>query len=294
MTERSDARSASPGARSPGRLAVVLSTGGVGGIAHLGVLSRLQEAGLRIDVLIGASAGALVASYYAALGDPLSVLIEDAARTTLGRLAAFALHLRRLPVPGHEAREHCRRLEARLAALDAVAFDALRGPVRALGVLAFDWRRPGAFFACTGSASTGSLSVGRAVRGSASVPFVFPPVRVEHGGRTHFLSDGGLVRSLPLEWAFMPPLSATHALGVQLPTLRRRVDCLLPARRRFLDENRGRIVVIAPRVGLSRNAFRGRSGLEAVFRAGGEALDERMIAVLRRWQDEPPPGAASR
>lgn len=294
MSEQSGSGSPSPGAKSPGRLAVVLSTGGVGGIAHLGVLSRLLESGIRIDVLIGASAGALVASYYAALGDPLPVLIEDAARTSLGRLAAFALHLRGLPVPAGEAREHCRRLERRLLELDGVTFDALRGPVGALGVLAFDWRGPGAFFACTGSTSTGSLSVGRVVRGSVSVPVVFPPVRVEHRGRAHYLSDGGLVRSLPLEWAFEPPLAATHALGVQLPTLRRRVDRVLPARRRFLDENRGRIVVVAPRVRLSRNAFRGRSGLEAVFRAGGEAIDEGTLALLRRWQDDPPPGPAGR
>ena len=272
----------------PGRLAVVLSTGGVGGIAHLGALSRLAEAGLRIDSLIGASAGALVAAYFAALGDPLAVLVEDAARTTLGRLAAFACHLRRVPLPQGETREHCLRLEARLRELDGVSFDALRGPVRALGVLAFDWRTLGPFFACTGSASTGSLSVGRVVRGSASVPIVFPPVKLPHDGRTRLLSDGGLVRSLPLEWAFEAPLLATHALGVQLPTSRRRVDALLPARRRFLAENAARLVVVSPRAGLGRNAFRGRAGLEAVFEAGRAAIDERLLATLRAWQDDPP------
>jgi NTE family protein len=267
------------------RLAVVLSTGGVGGIAHLGVLSRLQEAGVRIDALVGASAGALVAAYYAALGDPLPVLIEDAARTSLGRLAAFALHLRRLPVGGQETREHCRRLQARLEALDQVAFDGLRGPVPALGVLAFDWRRFEAFFACTGSSETGALSVGRVVRGSASVPIVFPPVRVPDGRVTRLMSDGGLVRSLPLEWAFAPPLSATHALGVQLPTFRSRVDALLPARRRFLREHESHLVVVEPRVEL-RNVFRGRQGLEEVFRAGRAAVDDRALSIVRRWQDD--------
>ena len=266
------------------RLAVVLSTGGVGGIAHLGVLSRLHEEGVRIDALVGASAGALVAAYYAALGDPLDVLIEDAARTSLGRLAAFALHLRRLPVPGQETRAHCVRLQARLQALDQVPFDRLRGPVPSLGVLAFDWRRLGAFFACTGSPETGALSVGRVVRGSASIPIVFPPVRVDDGRVTRFMSDGGLVRSLPLEWAFAPPLSATHALGVQLPTLRRRLDALLPARRRFLRDHGSRLLVVEPRINMGRNAFRGRRGLEEVFRAGSDAIDERALSHLRRWQ----------
>lgn len=273
-----------------GRLAVVLSTGGVGGIAHLGVLSRLQEAGIRIDVLAGASAGALVAAYYAALGDPLQVLIEDAARTTLTRLVAFALHLRRLPVFGAGTLEHCRRLRARLEALDGVAFDALRGPVGGLGVLAFDWTRLAAFFACTGSIETGRLSVGRVVRGSASIPVIFPPVLVRDARRTRLLSDGGLIRSLPLEWIFAPPLSATHALAVQLPTLRRRIDALLPARRRFLRDHGDRILMVAPRLALLRHAFRGRRGLEEMFHLGREALDGDLIARLRRWQEAPPPG----
>jgi predicted acylesterase/phospholipase RssA len=271
------------------RLAVVLSTGGVAGIAHLGVLSRLQEEGVRIDALVGASAGALAAAYYAALGDPLEVLIEDAAQTSLARLAAFALHLRRVPVPGREAREHCRRLRARLEALDQVSFDRLRGPVPALGILAFDWRRMGSFFACTGSPETGALSVGRVVRGSASIPIVFPPVLYRDGGTTRLMSDGGLVRSLPIEWAFAPPLSATHALGVQLPTLRRRLDALLPARRRFLRANEERLLVVEPRIDIARSAFRGRRGLEDVFRAGREALDARALRVVRRWKAEPPP-----
>lgn len=273
------------------RLAVVLSSGGVGGIAHLGVLRRLEDSGLRPDILVGTSAGALVAAYYAALGDPLPRLIEDAAATTLLRLVAFALYLQRLPVPGRAAREHCRHLGERLAALDPVTFDRLRGPARALGVLAFDWTRPGAFFACTGSEETGTLSVGRVVRGSASVPLLFPPVRLETRGRARWLSDGGMVRSLPLEWAFASPLSATHVLGVQLPTVRRHVDRWLPARRRLLREHAGRVLLISPRVRMLPNALRGRRGLEAMYRAGYRALDDAALHTLRRWVGEPVRGA---
>src|SRR5262245_28583543 len=288
MSRPTEPPSTPPPSGERGRLAVVLSTGGVGGIAHLGVLSRLEEAAIRIDVLVGASAGALVAAYYAALGDPLPVLVEDAARTSLGRLLAFALHLRHLPVPRGETRDHCHRLQARLEALDGVTFDRLRGPVPRLGVLAFNWRRGGSFFACTGADTTGTLSVGRVVRGSASIPVVFPPVIVRDGNATHLLSDGGLVRSLPLEWALAPPLSATHALGVQLPTMRRRVDALLPARRRFLASNRGRLIVVTPQIALPRNAFRGRRGLEEVYRAGRAAIDDATLDTLRRWAERPP------
>jgi hypothetical protein len=85
-----------------------------------------------------------------------------------------------------------------------------------------------------------------------------------------------------------PHLAATHALGVQLPTLRRRIDALLPARRRFLAANRGRLLVVEPRIDLGRNAFRGRQGLEAVYRSGREAIDDGILATLRRWQATPP------
>jgi predicted acylesterase/phospholipase RssA len=273
---------------SSGRLAVVLSSGGIAGIAHLGILERLEQARIRIHVLIGSSAGALVAGYYAALGDPLPRLIEDAAATTPLRLGAMALHLWGLPVPAGTARDHCLHLTARLAALDQVKFDSLRGPVGALGVLAFDWRRMGPLFACTGSPQTGSISVGHVVRGSASVPLIFPPKRLEIDGRQRWLSDGGLVRSLPIEWAFSPPLAATHALAVQLPTFRAGIDRRLPARRRFLAENGDRVLVVTPRVRKLRNALRGRRGLEEIFRAGREALDETCLETLRRWQEQPP------
>lgn len=266
------------------KLAVVLSTGGVGGIAHLGVLKRLEEEDIRIDILVGASAGGLVAGYYAALGDPLETLIEDAAGTTVARLVAMALHVWGLPVPSRDALKHCEHLSRRLEALDAVAFDALRGPVGALGLLAFDWKRLRPFFSCTGSQQTGSLSVGHVARGSASVPLLFPPKRLQVAGRTCLLSDGGLARSLPLEWAFAPPLRATHALAVQLPTLRRHVDRWLPARRRLLAEKRGRILEVVPRIHLFPDALCGRRGLERFYRCGYEAIDDALLDTLRGWQ----------
>lgn len=105
---------------------------------------------------------------------------------------------------------------------------------------------------------------------------------------SRWLSDGGLVRSLPIEWAFCPPLAATHALAVQLPTFRAGIDRRLPARRRFLAGNGHRLLVVTPRVRKLRNALRGRRGLEEIFRAGREALDETCLETLRLWQEQPP------
>lgn len=47
------------------RVALVLGSGGPRGFAHIGVLLALEEAGIRPDLVVGASAGALVGAIYA-------------------------------------------------------------------------------------------------------------------------------------------------------------------------------------------------------------------------------------
>ena len=48
------------------RLALVLGSGGPRGFAHVGVLKVLEEAGIRPDVVVGSSAGAMVGALHAA------------------------------------------------------------------------------------------------------------------------------------------------------------------------------------------------------------------------------------
>lgn len=52
-------------AAHPPRVALVLGSGGVRGYAHLGVLQALEEANIPVDVIVGCSAGSIVASLYA-------------------------------------------------------------------------------------------------------------------------------------------------------------------------------------------------------------------------------------
>jgi NTE family protein len=52
--------------RRPVRVAWVLSSGGPRGFVHVGVLKALEELGLSPDLVVGASAGALLGSLYAA------------------------------------------------------------------------------------------------------------------------------------------------------------------------------------------------------------------------------------
>src|SRR5688500_10922891 len=66
------------GAPATARVAVVLSAGGLRGAAHVGVLRQLIRPGVVIDALVGVSAGAVVAAYYASVGLSLDELIADA------------------------------------------------------------------------------------------------------------------------------------------------------------------------------------------------------------------------
>ncbi|RMG60035.1 MAG: patatin, partial [Bacteroidetes bacterium] len=56
------------------KLGLCLSGGGVRGIAHIGVLQALEEAGIVPDMLAGASAGAIVATLYAGGYPPAEIL----------------------------------------------------------------------------------------------------------------------------------------------------------------------------------------------------------------------------
>ena len=100
------------------RVGVVLSAGGVRGAAHVGVLRRLVEEGIPIDVLVGVSAGAVIAAYYAAAGVSLDDLVKDA-RAFRGRhllLHSLNLHLGRRFAVALEPR--CGVIPTRLRQLD--------------------------------------------------------------------------------------------------------------------------------------------------------------------------------
>ena len=51
---------------TPPRVALVLSGGGARGFAHVGVLRALQQLGVPVDIVVGASMGAVVGGAFAA------------------------------------------------------------------------------------------------------------------------------------------------------------------------------------------------------------------------------------
>ena len=77
----------------PIRIAVVLSAGGLRGAAHVGVLRELIRHGVPFDRIVGVSAGAVIAAYYAAVGLDLDDLIEDAERFRGRHLLAYSVNV---------------------------------------------------------------------------------------------------------------------------------------------------------------------------------------------------------
>lgn len=161
-------------------LALVLSGGAVRGGAHIGVLAVLEERGVRPDLILGVSAGAVV-GVAAAAGLPATEIAHHAREQSWLRLTRPALGRRRalLELRGAERllREELGlttfdRLQTRFA---AVACDLGRGVAVRLD----------------------QGDVVDAVLASAAIPGLFAGREI--GGRT--LVDGGVVDNLPTDEA---------------------------------------------------------------------------------------------
>ena len=157
---------------------VALGSGGMRGIAHIGILQVLEEAGIPIDFVSGASVGAFVGAAYAAEMD-------------LYALGRFAVKLRRRDVldppnpfragvfSGRKFQKLCalvtdnRSFSETCVPFWCSAVDLKTGETRYL--------------------HEGSLS--EAVRASIAIPGLLRPVA--SGGTTYV--DGGTVESIPAE-----------------------------------------------------------------------------------------------
>ena len=205
---------------------LVLEGGGVKGIGLVGAVTALADAGYAFPRVAGSSAGAVVASLVAALqvaGEPLDRL-EEVVRTVDLRRLRDPGGLGRLPVVGralsllvHDGLYEGRYLEefltrtlgelgvrtfADLAVTeaDALAEGQPAGRRSRLVVTVSDlsrsrlarlpWDLPGYDLA--------DLSVARAVRASAAIPFVFRPVRVRTPTGEATWVDGGLLSNFPV------------------------------------------------------------------------------------------------
>lgn len=207
-------------------VALVLEGGGALGLAHVGVIKVLEEAGVPVDIVVGTSMGSIIGGFYA-LGYDANELNRIALRTPWQDL----FH-EEAPVSERSYREKDRRSKY----LGEVDFDwkglkvsggLLSGrrivsyfdqmALEASAVSDFD-QFPRRFRAVAADVMTGEtvvLSHGRladALRASMSIPGLFSPYQVE--GR--YLVDGGIVSNLPVETA--RKLGADLIIAVHLTT----------------------------------------------------------------------------
>lgn len=163
------------------RLGLALGGGAARGFAHVGVIQVLEEAGLRPGVVVGTSAGSLVAALYAS-GKTPAELIRVAESMQEAEITDWMLPiLNRGALRGEALARYVnnqvggRTLEQMRIAVGIVATDLGNGE-------AITFRRG---------------NTGTAVRASSAVPGVFQPVRV--ADREYV--DGGLVAPVPVRQA---------------------------------------------------------------------------------------------
>lgn len=179
----------------PPRIGLALGGGAARGFAHIGVIQVLEEAGIKPDLVVGTSAGSLVAVLYAAGRSgaelaSLAINMDESALTDWSfpgrgviRGEALARYVRQ-QVGG-------RNIEHFKLPLGIVATDLDSGqPIL--------FRRG---------------DPGMAVRASSAVPAVFQPVRI---GEREYV-DGGLVAPVPVQFARQMGAELVLAVDISTP-----------------------------------------------------------------------------
>jgi len=197
----------------PPRLALVLGGGGVRSAAAMGVADVLARAGLRPDLVVGCSSGAIFGATTAlGLSPEMSLRLTidlwcqelSERRRWIGYLQLIAPRLARFD-QGFSLRSNELIVERLQRAFGHLNIEDLRTPLR---IAATD--------AATGKTVTlsrGSLAL--AIQASTAVPFVFQAVKFEG----HYLMDGVVSDPLPLSAAADAQVIVT--LGFRSPMPRR-------------------------------------------------------------------------
>lgn len=261
-------------ARSPVRIALVLSGGGLRGASHVGVLQQLVAHGIPIDIIVGSSVGAVVAAYYAAVGLTLEELIADARRFRGRHLVAHSLNVRLHGRPGGVLTKLSGLIPPRLEQLENATFERLHHNVRRIGIVCHDitTRRPCYF-------STGDdrgVRLSDVVRASASIPYLLSPTPVVCAatGTSLLLTDGGVSDCLPVAFAQRPPLSATHLIVS---------DCRWLAGQP--PEKAGHIVYVRPRLPSTGTLWAPASTLASAVRQGSRAVTNEALDAIQSWRE---------
>ena len=163
----------------PPRIGLALGGGAARGFAHIGVIQVLEENGIRPDLVVGTSAGSLVAALYASgkTGPEMALLAQNMDE---GAITDWSFPGRGL-IRGEALAKYVREQTG------GRPIEQMKLP---LGIVATDLDSGAAILFQRGD-------TGAAVRASSAVPAVFQPVRI--GSREYV--DGGLVSPVPVRFA---------------------------------------------------------------------------------------------
>jgi len=179
----------------PPRIGLALGGGAARGFAHIGVIQVLEEAGIRPDLVVGTSAGSLVAAMYAA-GKTGAEMAALAQTMDEGGITDWAFPTRGL-IRGEALARYVREQTG------GRTIEQMKLP---LGIVATDLDSGAAILFQRGD-------TGLAVRASSAVPAVFQPVRI--GTREYV--DGGLVSPVPVRFARQMGAEMVIAVDISSP-----------------------------------------------------------------------------
>jgi NTE family protein len=180
--------------RAP-RIGLALGGGAARGFAHIGVIQVLEEAGIRPDLVVGTSAGSLVAALYASgkTGAEIGAMAQGMDEGAITDWSFPGRGLIRGEALARWVRENTGGLPIERMAVP-------------LGIVATDLDSGAPILFQRGD-------TGLAVRASSAVPAVFQPVRI--GSREYV--DGGLVSPVPVRFARQ--MGADLVLAVDISTV---------------------------------------------------------------------------
>ena len=179
----------------PPRIGLALGGGAARGFAHIGVIQVLEEAGIKPDLVVGTSAGSLVAALYAA-GRPGAELARVALAMDESAITDWSFPGRGL-IRGEALARYVREQTG------GKTIEQLPLP---LGIVATDLDSGLPMLFQRGD-------VGMAVRASSAVPAVFQPVKI--GSREYV--DGGLVSPVPVRFARQMGAELVIAVDISSP-----------------------------------------------------------------------------
>lgn len=167
--------------KKPPRIGLALGGGAARGFAHIGVIQVLEEAGIRPSLVVGTSAGSLVAALYAS-GKNGAQLQQVAELMDEAAFADWTLPIFSRGMLRGEALARYVSAQVKGRLIENMALP--------LGIVATDLNSGQGMLFQRGDTAT-------AVRASSAVPALFLPVRI--AGRDYV--DGGLVSPVPVRYA---------------------------------------------------------------------------------------------